>query len=72
MEGNVFMENMFNLMNRGEDQDLPLLNFEEFVYLTWNFASCDNLGESLRSKCSVEYDWIEDSIFDYCRVYLTT
>mmetsp|Transcript_11923 Transcript_11923/g.19405 ORF Transcript_11923/g.19405 Transcript_11923/m.19405 type:complete len:412 (-) Transcript_11923:147-1382(-) len=44
MSGNVFMENMFNLLNREEEKDLPLLSFEEFVYLTWNYASCDNLA----------------------------
>ena len=47
MEGNVFMENAFMLFNRDEAKDLSLLNFEEFVYLTWNFCSCDNLGESI-------------------------
>lgn len=46
LDGNKFMENIFNLLNRGEEKDLPLLKFEEFVYLTWNYASCDNLGTS--------------------------
>ena len=45
VNGNIFMEKMFNLLNRDDEKDLPLINFEEFVYLTWNFASCDNLGE---------------------------
>lgn len=48
MEGNAFMENIFMLLNRDEEQDLPLLNFEEFVLLTWNYASCDNLGTAQR------------------------
>ena len=45
IEQNVFMENAFMLLNRTEAKDFPLLNFEEFVYLTWNYSSCDNLGE---------------------------
>lgn len=44
MYGNAFMENIFSLLNREEDKDLPVLSFEEFVYLTWNYASCDNLA----------------------------
>lgn len=48
VEGNVFMQNSFMLLNRDEANFLPLLNFEEFVYLVWNFSSCDNLGECLQ------------------------
>lgn len=47
MDGNEFMEGAFMLFNRDEAKEFPLLNFEEFVYLTWNFCSCHNLGETL-------------------------
>ena len=42
--GNKFMERAFLLLNRDEEREFPLLNFEEFVYLIWNFSSCDNIG----------------------------